>query len=135
MEDKPAYFSYKFYYNRKRNVRRKVLQDSAENDGVDEGEDTAMDVGDEADSQVSHELRGQNVYCTCTFIKAASSTQVLSTYRALAKEGPWAVHLTLGQDWGMGRYSRYQYRIYTQKSTQVSYPCYLHNSNSSSGYY
>ena len=28
--------------------------------------------------------------------------------RTLAKEGPWAVHLTLGLDWGMGRYSRYQ---------------------------
>ena len=79
MEDKPAYFSCKFYCNRKRNVRRKVLQDGAENDGVDEGEDTAMDVGDKADSQVSHELRGRNVYCTCTFIEAASSTQVLST--------------------------------------------------------
>ena len=23
-------------------------------------------------------------------------------YRTLAKEGPWAVHLTLGQDWGVG---------------------------------
>ena len=28
-------------------------------------------------------------------------------YRTLVKEAPWAVHLTLGQDWGMGRYSRY----------------------------
>ena len=28
-------------------------------------------------------------------------------YRTLAKGGPWAVHLTLGQDWGVGRYSRY----------------------------
>ena len=79
VEDKPAFFHVSFNCNRKRNVRRKVLQDGAENDGVDEGEDTAMDVGDEADSQVSHELRGRNVYCTCTFIKAASSTQVLST--------------------------------------------------------
>ena len=34
-------------------------------------------------------------------------------YRTLAKEGPWAVHLTLGQDWGMGRYSRYRYCIQT----------------------
>ena len=25
-------------------------------------------------------------------------------YRTLAKEGPWAVHLTLDQDWGMGQY-------------------------------
>ena len=25
-------------------------------------------------------------------------------YHTLAKEGSWAVHLTLGQDWGMGRY-------------------------------
>ena len=56
-------------------------------------------------------------------------------YRTLMKEGPWAVHLTLGQDWGMGRYSRYQYHVYTRNSTQVSYPCYLHNLNSSSGYY
>ena len=23
-------------------------------------------------------------------------------YRTLVKEGPWAVHLTLGQDWGVG---------------------------------
>ena len=23
-------------------------------------------------------------------------------YRTLAKEGPWAVHLTLGQEWGGG---------------------------------
>ena len=44
-------------------------------------------------------------------------------YRTLAKEGPWAVHLTLGQDWGMGQYSRYQYHVYTRKSAQVSYPC------------
>ena len=55
--------------------------------------------------------------------------------RALAKEGPWAVHLTLGQDSGMGQYSRYQYRVYTRKSTQVSYPRLHHNFNSSSGYY
>ena len=40
-------------------------------------------------------------------------------YCTLAKEGPWAVHLTLGQYWGMGRY---QYRIYTRKSAQVIYP-------------
>ena len=33
-------------------------------------------------------------------------------YRTLTKEGPWVVHLTLGQDWGMGQYSRYQYRVY-----------------------
>ena len=54
-------------------MRRKVLQDG---DGIDEGEDTAMDVGDEADSQVSYRLRGRNVHYTCMFIKAASSTQV-----------------------------------------------------------
>ena len=35
----------------------------------------------------------------------------LFNYRILMKEGPWAVHLTLGKDWGMGRYSRYQYRV------------------------
>ena len=52
-------------------MRRKVLQDG---DGVDEGENTAMDVGDEADSQVTYKLRGKNVHytCTCMFIKAAS---------------------------------------------------------------
>ena len=33
--------------------------------------------------------------------------RVCDVYHTLAKEGPWAVHLTLGQDWGMGRYSRY----------------------------
>ena len=53
----------------------------------------------------------------------------------LQKEGLWAVYLTLGQDWGMGQYLRYQYRVYTRKSTQVSYPHYLHNLNTSSGYY
>ena len=56
-------------------------------------------------------------------------------YHTLAKEGPWAVQITLGQDWGMSQYLRYQCRILTQKSAQVSYPRYLHNSNSSSGYY
>ena len=45
-------------------------------------------------------------------------------YRILTKEGPWAVHLTLGQAWGMGRYLRYQCHIYMRKSTQVSYPRY-----------
>ena len=39
-------------------------------------------------------------------------------YRTLAKEGPWSVHLTLGQNWGVGRYSRYQYRVYTRKSAR-----------------
>ena len=41
-------------------------------------------------------------------------------YRTLSKEGPWAMHLRLGQDWGMGRYSRYQYRVYTRR--YVGYP-------------
>ena len=27
-------------------------------------------------------------------------------YHRLAKEGPWAVHLTLGSDWGVGGHSR-----------------------------
>ena len=51
------------------------------------------------------------------------------------KRGPMGG--TLGQDWGMGRYSKYQYCIYTRKSAQVhvSNPHYLYNSNSSSGYY
>ena len=56
-------------------------------------------------------------------------------YRNLTKEGPWAVHLILGHDWGMGQYSRYQYCFYMRKSTQVSYPRWLHNFNSSRGYY
>ena len=47
---------------------------------------------------------------------------IVDAYSEHAKEGPWAVHLTLGQDWGMGRYSRYQHRVYTRKSAQVSYP-------------
>ncbi len=29
-------------------------------------------------------------------------------YRTLAKKGPWAVHLTLDLNWGVGRYSRYR---------------------------
>ena len=52
--------------------------------------------------------------------RGASTLEI--KYRTLVKEDPWAVHLTLGQDWGVGRYSRYQYRIYTRKSAQVSYP-------------
>ena len=32
-------------------------------------------------------------------------------YRSLAKKGPWAVHLTLGSDRGVGRHSRYQYSV------------------------
>ena len=42
------------------------------------------------------------------------------------KEGPWAVHLTLGLDWGVGQYSRYQCRSQTQKSAQVNYQQGLH---------
>ena len=30
------------------------------------------------------------------------------------------MHVTLGQDWEMGQYSRYQDRVYTRKSAQVS---------------
>jgi hypothetical protein len=60
---------------------------------------------------------------------------VIIIYRALAKKGPWAVHLTLYLNWGVGRYSRYQCRSYTRKSAQVSYPRDLHNSNCSHGYY
>ena len=29
----------------------------------------------------------------------------LSIYRTLAKEGPWAEHLRLGSDWGVGGHS------------------------------
>ena len=32
------------------------------------------------------------------------NSESVAIYRTLAKEGPWAVHLTLSQDWGMGRY-------------------------------
>ena len=35
----------------------------------------------------------------------------ICNYRTLVKEGPWMVHLTLGQNWGMGRYSKHQYCI------------------------
>ena len=44
-------------------------------------------------------------------------------YRTFAKKGPWAVHLThkLDLDRGMGRYSNYHCRSYTQKSAQVNY--------------
>ena len=51
---------------------------------------------------------------TKVFSKHYASTmyvQDLEYYRTLAKEGPWVVHLTLGQDWRMGQYSRYQCRI------------------------
>ena len=37
----------------------------------------------------------------------------------------------IGPKLGMGRYLRYQYRVYTRKSAQVSYPHKLHNLNSS----
>ena len=33
----------------------------------------------------------------------------LHMYHSLAKKGPWAVHLTLGSDRGVGRNLRYQY--------------------------
>lgn len=52
-----------FYCDRKRNVRRKVLQDGDDNDHVDNDGDTAMEVGDEADSQVSHKLTRKSVHC------------------------------------------------------------------------
>ena len=38
-------------------MRRKVLQDGDANDGVDNEGAEAMEVGEEADSQVSHKLR------------------------------------------------------------------------------
>ena len=72
--------------------------------------------------------------CTCVSGQHCNSCKYYFIYRTLAIEGPWAVHLTMGQDWGMDQYSRYQYRIWTRKSAQVhvSYPRYLHNLNSSS---
>ena len=33
-------------------------------------------------------------------------------YRRLTKEGPWAVHLTLGSDRGVGRHLQHQYYNY-----------------------
>ena len=42
------------------------------------------------------------------------------------KKGPWAVHLTLGLDWGVGQYSRCQCRGYMRKSAQVNYQQGLH---------
>ena len=60
-----------------------------------------------------------NLFNTCV------SSYILHNnyYRTLTKEGPWVVHLTLGHDWGMGRYSSmYHYHIHTWKSAQVSYP-------------
>ena len=32
----------------------------------------------------------------------AKTCNKIEIYCTLTKEGPWAVHLTLGQDWGMG---------------------------------
>ena len=32
-------------------------------------------------------------------------------YRSLAKKGPWAVHLTLGSNWGVGQHLSYQYCV------------------------
>ena len=49
--------------------------------------------------------------------------------------GPWAAHLKLGLDWGMGRYSKYHCRSYMQKSAQVNYLRDRHYLNSSRGYY
>ena len=33
---------------------------------------------------------------------------MLLIYRSLEKKGPWAVHLTLGSNWGVGQHSSYQ---------------------------
>ena len=52
-----------------------------------------------------------NIFIVAIFLYCSIILPLL--YCTLAKEGPWAVHLTLGQDWGMGRYSRYQYRVWT----------------------
>ena len=62
-------------------------------------------------------------------------SNIKSIYRTFAKKGPWAVHLKLDLDWGMGRYLKYHYHSYTQKSAQVNY---LHDRrylNTSRGYY
>ena len=44
-------------------------------------------------------------------IHLCTGASILYLYCTITKEGPWVVHLTLGQDWGRGRYSRYQCRI------------------------
>ena len=36
-----------------------------------------------------------------------------------------AVHLTLDLHWGVGRYSKYHYRSWTQKSAQVNYAIFI----------
>ena len=40
-------------------------------------------------------------------------------YRTLAKKRPWAVHFTLGSNWGVGGHSRNHHCILTRKSAQV----------------
>ena len=56
-------------------------------------------------------------------------------YRTFATKGPWAVHLTLDLDWGVGRYSQYHCCSYMQKSAQVNYLRDRHYLNSNRGYY
>ena len=65
--------------------------------------------------------------CVCVF---------MYIYRSLAKKRPWAVHLTLGSNWGVGGHSRNHRCALTRKSAQVytlrSYTCtYV----TSTGYY
>ena len=54
--------------------------------------------------------------------KWATQTQFLGNYRTLAKKRPWAVHLILGSNWGVGGHSRNHRYILTRKSAQV-YTC------------
>ena len=42
---------------------------------------------------------------------SGSSESILFLYCSLTKEGPWAVHLTLVSERGVGQHSRYQYCV------------------------
>ena len=45
-------------------------------------------------------------------VVSLSFRQGTCMYCSLAKKGPWAVHLTLGSNWGVGQHSNYQYCVY-----------------------
>ena len=42
----------------------------------------------------------------CNIYGTRTRKEMFTNYRRLAKEGPWAVHLTLGSEWGVGGHSR-----------------------------
>ena len=75
------------------------------------GNDSQFRIGFKMDcirTEINVGIMGDTVTCNSEVVM---HSKLINTYRTLAKEGPWAVHLTLGQDWGVGRYSRYQCRI------------------------